>query len=357
MNFCYNNIYIDFLLSKISANGRNKFLKQANNPSMKNRIAVFCDNRGLTRKAIFARASVYLIAIVLFVIYVAFQAGSGEQWFKGLLNSTVAIILASVGQTFVLYVHGIDLSIAGLISFANCATASFIPGDLFSAVIFIMALLIIGFFAGFINGIVITRFKLPPFIVTFASWFIWEGLSYYIAPIKTNLAVFAFSNALTGRIFSIPIALIIIAAICALWLYFRRTHFGISLFAIAHNKKTAYYCGINVDRITVVAYMICAALSVAAGIFAAAETMEGSPSGGDSYLLLTLCAVFLGGADLKHNKGSVLGTIAGCFVLQLFIELILIMGVPIYWAQLIRGLLFIFIILIKAAFSFYKKND
>ena len=95
----------------------------------------------------------------------------------------------------------------------------------------------------------------------------------------------------------------------------------------------------------------------AAGIFAAAETMEGSPSGGDSYLLLTLCAVFLGGADLKHNKGSVLGTIAGCFVLQLFIELILIMGVPIYWAQLIRGLLFIFIILIKAAFSFYKKND
>ena len=65
---------------------------------MKNRIAVFCDNRGLTRKAIFARSSVYLIAIVLFVIYVAFQAGSGEQWFKGLLNSTVAIILASVGE-------------------------------------------------------------------------------------------------------------------------------------------------------------------------------------------------------------------------------------------------------------------
>lgn len=325
-------------------------MKRLQNTDLKKRKSSSITKHRICSGSSFSQLCVYIIAIALFALFAAFKYKSESHWLNGLLNSTVPIILASVGQSFVLFVHGIDLSVAGLISFANCLTACYIPEGPIAAVIFIIMLIILGVASGFVNGYIITRFNLPPFIVTFAMWFIWEGLAHYIAPIKTDLINIGFAELLTGNIFFVPVSLILIAALIIAWIYIKRTRFGISLYAIDHNKKTAYYSGIDVTNLTVAAYMICGAFAAAAGIYVTAQTNEGAPSGGDSYLLLTLCAVFLGGADFKHNKGGIFGTIAGCFILQLLIEIIMLAGVPIYWAQLIRGLILIFIIFIRTAF-------
>lgn len=299
---------------------------------------------------------IYICAGILLVVYILLTANSGEPRMSRLFNSTCAIVIASIGQALVHFVHGIDLSAAGLISFSNCAAAIFMPNDPALMVLFIFISLIIGGAAGFLNGYIITHFKLPPFIVTFASWFIWEGIAYFITPIKTGINSAAFSDALTGGVLGIPVSLIIMLIPCILWTYAYRTHFGISLHAIAQSKSTAYYCGIRVTDITIAAYALCGLLSVASGILIAAYTQKGAPSGGDSYLLLTLCAVFLGGTSFKPGSTSVFGTVAGCFVLQIFIELILLLGVPIYWAQLLRGLVFIFIIFLRAAVNYREKS-
>ncbi len=297
----------------------------------------------------------YALAIVLFVLYAFLQRGTNRIWISDTLNSLTVIIIASAGQMYVMLIRGVDLSIAGIISLTNCFCSLFMPGSAVGIVFFCIGVAVFGAAAGFLNGYIITRFRLQPFIVTFASWFIWGGLSYCVLPLKRENSFNAFSEALMRRIGIVPISVFLIAGVCLVWFYLRRTRFGVSLYAVEHNKKTAYYSGINVTRVTVLAYVLSGALAAFAGIYLTAFNGYGSPNSGDSYILLTICAALLGGSDMMGGRGSLAGTIAGCVILELSVDILLLLDTPVYWAQFVRGALFIAVIFLRTALSISRR--
>ena len=313
--------------------------------------------RGKYNQAIkrFDQTASYIVLLVLLSITVICYSPSGNlNWFNTMVNETTGLILASVGQTLVLLVQGVDLSIAGIMSLTNCIAAKYMPADVLGSALVILIIVGIGLFAGLLNGFIIVKLRLKSFIVTLATWFIWGGLAICVAPQRITLNS-TWITRITDNLGAIPVSTFIILAICLIWVYFRRTYFGVSLYAVDNDRRTAYNSGINVNRVVICAYALSGVFAALSGLYLTAELGNGAPNSGDGYIFLTLCASLIGGAYTTGGRGSILGTIAGCFILQLFIDLILFWGVPIYWAQLLRSGLFILMICMQTAFRLTAK--
>ena len=313
--------------------------------------------RGKYSQAIkhFDQTASYIVLLALLIITLICYASSGQsKWFNIIVNETTVLILASVGQTLVLLVQGVDLSIAGIMSLTNCIAAKYMPDDALGSAMAILFIVVIGLLAGLLNGFIVVKLRLKAFVVTLATWFIWGGLAVCVAPQRIAVKS-VWITGLTGNLGVIPISAFIILALCLIWIYFRRTYFGVSLYAVDNDRRTAYNSGINVNRIVICAYALSGVFAALSGLFLTSQAGNGTPNAGDDFIFLTLCASLIGGAYTTGGRGSVFGTIAGCFILQLFIDLVLLWGVPIYWAQLLRSGLFIMMICMQTVLRLKSK--
>lgn len=302
---------------------------------------------GILRQAI-NRIDQTLTYIVLFIIFIialiSYSSAHLENWLANTVNTTTVLIFAAIGQTFVLLVQGIDFSIAGIIGITSCLSARFIPSNIL-AIPFIILMILIGVAAGFINGIFIVKLGIKPYIITFVTWMIYSGIAVCIAPQRVfasgKLPIF------TNTFLNIPISFVLILIICCIWIYFRRTYFGVSLFAIETDMRAAYNAGLNVHAIIISAYILSGVFSAIAGVYITELYNYTTPNIGEGYIFLSLCASLIGGAHTTGGRGSILGTIAGCFILQLTVDLMVFWKVPVYWAQLLRSGFLVFMIYIQ----------
>jgi ribose transport system permease protein len=243
--------------------------------------------------------------------------------------------LSAIGQSFAIITGGIELSVGSVIAlvgvlFIDLVSNEGVPWPAAAALMVVLGLLI-----GLAHGLLITKLKLQPFIVTLCGLLVYRGIARFYMQDAT--AGFGFGqnfpalNWLTvGQSFGVPhsfIAMMIVAII--MWVVLHRTVFGRHLYAVGKNEEAARFSGIRTDRVIIAAYVICQVLTVASAIYFAMYTGSISPaSQGNFYELYAIAAAVLGGFSLRGGEGSIVGVVLGVVLLQELQNLVNLLGIP-----------------------------
>lgn len=299
----------------------------------------------------------YFILTALLILVAILQPGAlTGNWLANKIEHTTVLILASIGQSLVMLMYGTDLSIAGIMCLTNSLSALIMPNTCAGIVGTILFMCAIGVAAGALNGYIIVKCDMQPFIVTLATWSIFGGIALWVLPVDGGKPASGYVNFMMSRIGGIPISAFIIALLVLMWAWMRRTRFGLSLFAIGRNATSAYNSGINVNQVKITVYALSGLFAALAGTYRTAYVNSGSPTAGDGYVLLTCCASVLGGINVASGRGSLYGTIVGAFVLQIIADLLVFAGLSSYWTSLIQGALLIIVVAINSGMVLIRKK-
>lgn len=257
-----------------------------------------------------------------------------------LQTSIIAII--AMGQTYVVITSGIDLSIGSNIAMGGII-ASLLMVNKVPIFFAILIALIIGTIIGALNGVLVAYGRIPPFIVTLGTMSIVRGAGYVITggiPV-TNLpekfAVFGM-----GAFMGIPVPVIIMIILIVIFGFIlAKTKLGRYTYAIGSNSEAARLSGINIPRVLIVVYAISGFLAVWAGIILAGRVISGQPTAGMGYELDAVAASVIGGASLFGGEGTILGTIAGAFVMGVLRNGLNLTNVSAFWQQIVIGIVII----------------
>ncbi len=299
----------------------------------------------------------YVILIALIVSTSALQPNIVSlDWLGIKTNSILPLALATAGQTLVLFTGGIDLSIGGVISLTNSLEGTRMSNSVESVVLFTLGMLVLGLLLGAVNGIIIVRVGLQPFIATLVTWSIYGGLALWILPTDRGNVPQGFIDVLLAHPAGIPVSLMLLVVLGLFWLYLKRTPLGKSILSLGSNAKAAALSGINVDRVRLTVYALSGFFAATAGIYRTAQVASGSPTAGNSFILLSVSAAVIGGTSLSGGRGSIIGSIIGVCVLKLIGDLLVFSGVSSHWAALFQGLLLIFIIAFVSITELVKRR-
>ncbi len=236
-----------------------------------------------------------------------------------LLQQTEIGIIA-LAMTFVIIGAGIDLSVGSVLALSTCIGALMLTTWNQPIIVAIGAALLAGALVGALNGFIITRIRLQPFVMTLAAMIGVRGFTKWMTG-NVNVDL-AFGDSPSGRfaeLFSskpFAIALWVLLAVVA-HLILTRTVYGRYLRAIGENEKAAAYTGLPVRKVRLAAYIGCGLMAALAGLIHAARSHQGNPNDGVGYELDAIAAVVIGGTALAGGRGSIIGTVIGTLVLGL----------------------------------------
>jgi ribose transport system permease protein len=249
-----------------------------------------------------------------------------------LLGQQVApLALVAIGQTLVVLIGGIDLSVGAVLTFSLVLGAGIARGSNELLPLALVVCLGAGAGIGLVNGLLVTRLRLPALISTLAIAVMVDGAAWVYtngAPNGSMPELLQF--AANGRFGIVPVADVIVALLFAVVLILlTRTVFGRQLYAVGANPRTARLTGIRVERATVVAYVLCGAFAAAAGLLLGGYIAVGTLKAGEGYVLNSLAVVLIGGTSLSGGEGGVIGTIIGVVILAVLTALLIQLSVPI----------------------------
>ena len=245
------------------------------------------------------------------------QFASRENLFN-LVSQAMPLLIAAIGQLFVILVGGLDLSVGSVISFSTAILSLDGPAVLLIPAVFVLAGLV-----GLINGVVITRLNVHPIIATLAMQYILLGITRILRPVSGGEIAGIVIAAVQGSFLGLPLPVfwgLFAVGLAAKILYGNR--FGLHLFAIgggvaAGMEDAARNYGIRVEGNIVLAYIGCALFAALAGVFLAGRIVSGDPNVGLLFELDAITAVAIGGTQLSGGVGSLHGTVLGAVILVL----------------------------------------
>ncbi|MBN9026088.1 MULTISPECIES: ABC transporter permease subunit [Kaistia] len=266
----------------------------------------------------------------------------------------VAPLLLALGSTFVIISGGIDLSVGFIMGLAaviaahatNLAGHSLPP---FAAMLVgILAGLLVALGPGFVNGFLISKLKVPPFIGTLGMFGVARGVAFLLAGGTTVPVANAwFASLGNGRIFGIPVIVVITILFVLLMHYvLSQTRFGQHTYAIGANEQAAIRSGINVPRHIRKLYLLSALCAGLGGVLYAARFTAGAAQAGEPLLLDSIAAVVIGGASLFGGSGTILGTVAGALVIAVIQYGLVFINVEPFWQFVAVGVVIIISVLV-----------
>lgn len=291
----------------------------------------------------------------LIILFVGFSLAS-PYFFTfsnvvGILIATAVNGLLALGVTFIIISGGIDLSVGTVMTLSSVMTAVIIKNMGLPVWLGVVVGILTGSFAGFLNGIMISKLKLPPFIATLGMLNVARGSSLVItdlSPIYFPLET-GFSNISMGSIlgaiipgFEIPnavLVLFIMAGIAGLIL--SKTVIGRYCFALGSNEEAARLSGVNVDFWKTAIYTLGGFFVGVAGVIIAARLNSAQPALGQGYELDAIAAAVIGGISMSGGEGNMLGTIIGAFIISTLTNGLRILSVPQEWQIVVTGLIII----------------
>ncbi|MFE7570429.1 ABC transporter permease [Streptomyces sp. NPDC057539] len=265
-----------------------------------------------------------------------------------LLKQMVTTGLLAFGMLTVILTGGIDLSVGSVVAFSGILAAGLSAGLPVWLAMLIGVASGIGF--GLVNGALVARFQLAPFVVTLAALTTIRGLAFVysetpVAPEKAGF--FELGSAALGPV---PVSTIIMIAVFLLGgVFLGRMPAGRALTAIGGSAETVRLAGIGVRRHVVLAYTISGACAGLAGVILASRVGIAQPSVGTAFELDAIAACVIGGASLAGGKGTVRATCAGVLVLALINNLLNLYDVQSFWQQVFKGLIIVAVILVQRA--------
>lgn len=241
----------------------------------------------------------------------------------------------SIGLGLVIITGGIDLSVGSVFALLGVLLSIFLVEWHLPAAVAVLAVVGIATFLGAINGFLITRVKIQPFIVTLCGLLFYRGLARFVASDETKgfgaaTGFETLQSLATGSLLGVPTPFIILVGISiVMWVVLHRSIYGRYLFAVGRNETASRYSGINSNMIIASAYLMCGLLTGIAGVLLSFYTNSVSPSShGNFYELYGIAAAVLGGCSLRGGEGSIIGILIGTALLQVLQNLVNLLGIP-----------------------------
>lgn len=292
-----------------------------------------------------------LIALIVLVTVVTFLNTNfiSPTNLLNLLRQVSVNALIAFGMTFVIITGGIDLSVGSTLALSGALTAGILAAGV-PPVVAIFAGLLIGAALGLLNGIVITKGKVAPFIATLATMTIFRGLTLVYTegnPITGFSDDFIFLFFGRGYLFGIPFPVVLMAiAFGILFVLLHKMTFGRKTFAIGGNENASYIAGIKSDRVKYTVYAISGMMSALAGLILTSRLNSAQPTAGTAYELDAIAAVVIGGTSLAGGKGRIVGTLIGALIIGTLNNGLNLLGVSSFYQQVVRGIVIIIAVLL-----------
>jgi ribose transport system permease protein len=257
---------------------------------------------------------------------------------QNLIRWTALFGIISIGAAFVIITGGIDLSIGSVIGLVGSLMAWLMSQKGWSVGATLGVILLMSLAIGLAHGLLITRMRLQPFVVTLCGLLLYRGMARYITDDQSQgfgnahetLRQLAIGKLPVTASFALPAPLFLmafIAAVAAVFLNF--TVAGRHLLALGRNETAARFSGIRTETLKVAAYMICSGLAGVGGILFSLDLNSIQPSGlGEFYELYAIAAAVLGGCSLRGGEGTITGVIIGTAVMRVLYNAINILGIP-----------------------------
>jgi erythritol transport system permease protein len=300
------------------------------------------------------RAFIALIVIIVIFSFLSPNYFSVNNLLTMSGHVAVFAILA-VGMLLVILNGGIDLSVGSTVGLAGVVAGFLmqgvkIPGvdvTLYPAVwVCAVCAIAVGAFVGWVNGVLVSRFGVAPFVATLgtlyvvrgAALLITNGLTYPNLRGSPALGNTGFDALGFNRIFGIPTGVLMMVVIALLGSFLlNRTAFGRWLYASGGNERAAELSGIPVQKVKVRIYVASGTCAAIAGVIIASELTSANPTAGGSFELTAIAAVVIGGAALSGGRGNIRGTLLGAFVIGFLSDGLVIIGVSEYWQMVFKG--------------------
>jgi ribose transport system permease protein len=237
--------------------------------------------------------------------------------------------------------RGIDLSIGGVISVSSALLATHLAATGWLLLPELLLVVALGVAIGFLNGAIIAFTPIQPFIVTLATWSIWDGVAFAILPVEGGTVSPTLISAVSGSLFGVPKSVWIVIALLLLWRWLRATRLVDDLVAIGSDENRARLLGVRTGRRKLQVYAISGLLAALASIWVTGQTQAGSPNGGDQFILSSIAAVVIGGTSIFGGKGSAASSIMGAIAFLLIPILVFALNLTSFWSIFFQGLILI----------------
>lgn len=257
---------------------------------------------------------------------------------QNLITWTSLFGIISIGVAFVIITGGIDLSIGSVIGLVGSLMAWLLTQKGWSIPLTLVMVLGLSLLIGLAHGLLITKVRLQPFVVTLCGLLLYRGIARYITDDQSQgfgsnfdgLRQIAIGKLQVTGTFALPVSVFILAVVAFIaWLILDRTIWGRYLLALGRNETATRYSGINTDAMKILAYVICSLLAGVGGILFSLNLNSIQPSGlGEFYELYAIAAAVLGGCSLRGGEGTIIGVIIGTAVMRVLYNAINILGIP-----------------------------
>jgi erythritol transport system permease protein len=295
--------------------------------------------------------------IALIVLIIVFSLLSDAYLtYDNLVTMTrhVAInALLAIGMLMVILTGGIDLSVGSIVGLAGIVAGVLLEGlTVGSVTLFppvwavVLIVLAVGAGVGAINGTIVTRFGVAPFIATLGMLYVARGVALLISNGETypnlggspELGNTGFDFLGSGEILTIPTSIWVMVLFAAVAIFLtKRAPFGRWVYAIGGNERAAELAGVQVNKVKRRVYMISGVCAAMAGLIIASELTSAAPQAGETFELNAIAAVVIGGASLNGGRGTVRGALIGAFVIGFLADGLVICGVSTFWQIVIKG--------------------
>lgn len=241
----------------------------------------------------------------------------------------------SIGLGVVIITGGIDLSVGSIFALLGVLLSMMLTDWRWPAIVAVLAVIALAMGLGWLHGLLVTKVKIQPFIVTLCGLLFYRGAARFIANDETKgfgdaSGFEALRDLASGSVLGVPTPFILLLVIGSLmWVVLHRSVYGRYLFAVGRNAEAARYSGINSPRIIASAYVLSGVLAGISGVLIAFYTNSVSPSThGSFYELYGIAAAVLGGCSLRGGEGSIIGILIGTTLLQVLQNLVNLLGIP-----------------------------
>jgi ribose transport system permease protein len=294
-----------------------------------------------------------LLALIMLVGMVALYIGlffrqlsrfPGVFEWTSVVNTSMPLVFAAVGQSVVVLTRGLDLSVGGMMDLTNAFAAVHMHAGAGSMAGWSLVILLIGAAGGAINGVLVAYARLQPILVTLATLSIYQGLAIKVLPEPGGSVPADYTKILANP--NGPTGLAFVGVIVLLWFLFRRTRVGIGVFAVGNDEGAARAQGVPVRMIKVSAYVVSGVFAACGGLFFAATTTAGDATSGSVFVLTSIAAVVLGGISFFGGRGSAIGAMAGAFILTLLTNVLFFANIDPLYQSFFQGLFLIVAVLL-----------
>ncbi|HIV23378.1 MAG TPA: ABC transporter permease [Candidatus Merdiplasma excrementigallinarum] len=299
-----------------------------------------------SKRISFNDLSQYMVVISIVLVFGIFAVLNpnflSPYSLQNLLTEISPLVLLAGGLSFIIFTGGIDLGAGAMVS-ATCVISGLYVSRFGNGILPVM--LVIGFFLGLLNGVIVTKLKIPSFIVTLCTQNLWAFIALYFCPNGSVAVGMDFRKEIawmTDKVFGIPIIFIVaIAAVIVLYIFQQYTSSGRSIFAVGANIRAARLAGVNTDRAQIMAFVVSGACSSLAGALYAYKQKSAVPTIGDALTLSAIASIALGGTSMAGGRGSVLRTSVGVVTITAITSGLNMMGVDPLWKDIIIGVILI----------------